>query len=74
MANSDATPYLLGQQNTRASKRPFIPKLSRDRPAEPQVRTDNYQLGALLLVMLTGKYPNQGGIRLLENRVDVAEG
>ena len=72
MANSDATPYLLVQQNTGANKRPFIPKLRRDRPAEPQVRTDTYQLGALLLVMLTGKYLNQGGIHLLENREDVA--
>ena len=37
---------------------------------EVDERTDIYQLGGLLVVMLTGKYPNQGGANLLVNRKD----
>ena len=33
--------------------------------------TDIYQLGALLVVMLTGKYHNQAGRDLLANRLDI---
>ena len=41
---------------------------------EVDERTDIYQLGALLVVMLTGKYPNQGGATLLADRKDVTRG
>lgn len=38
---------------------------------EVDERTDIYQLGALLVVMLTGKYPNRGGCNLLIERKDL---
>ena len=38
---------------------------------EVDERTDIYQLGALLTVMLTGRYPNQGGDTLLVHRKDL---
>ena len=38
---------------------------------EVDERTDIFQLGALLTVMLTGKYPNQGGANLLVDRKDL---
>ncbi len=37
------------------------------------VRTDIYQWGALLLVMLTSKYPRDGGAELLRRRADVPQ-